>query len=135
ELATALALAASGVLLTVAGALVVTAATGRGDLTAPAAALGATVVFVGSLTRGLRRWRRLAGDPLRTATTLARWPGDLPPQLGHDLVGAVESLWTLEGRAVPGRGHLDSRELAEAYIALVDERVRAHLDDDLLAPP
>lgn len=134
ELATALALAATGVLVMAAGALAVTAVTLRGDLTAAAAMIGASLVVAAALIRGFGRWRQLAGDPLRTATTLVRRPGALPPELAHDLVGAVESLWILEGRALAGHGQVASRELAEAYVTRVDERVRAHLDADLLPP-
>lgn len=136
ELAMALVVIAAGSTAIGALALVLTAITLRGDALAPLAGALVCVLCVGVLLRALRRIRRLAGGPLRTARTIAQAPrSSLSAQARSDLLAALET-WSALGTNSPrSPSILDSRDLAEAYVERVDARLGMLGEIDALPRP
>ncbi|MCA9659737.1 MAG: hypothetical protein KC486_15450, partial [Myxococcales bacterium] len=134
ELAMALVISGAGVVVIGALALVATALTLRGDRAAPIAAACALALVLGASFQALRRYRTRAGGRLRMARALAQEErSPLPAAARADILGAVETWWLLGGR-VDGPSRVSSRELAEAYVEQVDERMRRLVTQPPLPP-
>ena len=125
ELAMALVVIAAGSTAISALALILTALTLRGDLTAQLAGALLCALCAGLLIRAFRRIRRLAGGPLRTAQTIARARrSPLSASARADLLAALETWMALDTRETPSPALLESRDLAEAYVERVDARLQ-----------
>jgi len=135
ELAMALVVIAAGSTAIGALALVLTALTLRGDVTAPLAGALVCVLSAGVVLRAIRRIRRLAGGPLRTARTIAQTPrSSLSAHARSDLLAALETWSALETSGPHSPALLASRDLAEAYVERVDTRLRTLGELDVLPP-